>query len=317
MKKALKVTGKILLSIVILFAAALLICFVVNRILMKSEESLLEKPMGQLVEVDGHNMHVYTEGQGDHTLLFLSGSGTAAPALDFKSLYSQLSGEYKIAVVEKYGYGFSDVVDCDRDFEVILRQDREALEKAGVSGPYILCPHSMSGIEAILWAQEHPEEVEGIVGLDMALPRHYDELDLKSSLRFEKLAAFGREAGVVRFGYLDSALPEKLTKDEKKLYRAIGCKKACNVDVMNEGVAIPDACRLIDSRPKPDVPMLMFTSDGKETGCENWITAQYDYAEDLTSAKVIELNCGHYVHNFEYQRISGEIRTFTEGLQKN
>jgi hypothetical protein len=41
---------------------------------MKQEESLLKKPLGQMVEVDGHMMCVYEEGEGAHTLLFLSGS---------------------------------------------------------------------------------------------------------------------------------------------------------------------------------------------------------------------------------------------------
>jgi hypothetical protein len=56
--------------------------------MLASEEALIEKPIGQYVEVDGHKMNIYTEGEGSHTLLFLSGSGTAAPVLDFKSLYS-------------------------------------------------------------------------------------------------------------------------------------------------------------------------------------------------------------------------------------
>jgi pimeloyl-ACP methyl ester carboxylesterase len=145
--------------------------------MLASEEALIEKPIGQYVEVDGYKMNIYTEGEGKHTLLLLSGSGTAAPVLDFKSLYSLLSSDYKIVVIEKFGYGFSDVVDRERSFETILRQDREALTKAGIEGPYILCPHSMSGIEAIMWAQNYPDEVEAIVGLDMALPRAYDHWD--------------------------------------------------------------------------------------------------------------------------------------------
>ena len=48
-------------------------------------------PIGKLVEVNGHQMHVYSEGEGGETLVFLSGSGTAAPALDFKALYSRLA----------------------------------------------------------------------------------------------------------------------------------------------------------------------------------------------------------------------------------
>jgi len=43
-------------------------------------------PLGQLVEVDGKNMHVYTKGDGENTIVLLSGLGTAAPVLDFEPL---------------------------------------------------------------------------------------------------------------------------------------------------------------------------------------------------------------------------------------
>ena len=34
----------------------------------------------------------------------------------------------------------------------------------------------------------------------------------------------------------------------------------------------------------------------------------YEYASDLTDAKVIELDCGYYVHNFRQDQIAEEIR---------
>ena len=277
---------------------------------MKQEEPLLANPLGQMVEVDGHMMCVYEEGEGEHTLLFLSGSGTAAPILDFKSLYSLLKDNYHIVVIEKFGYGFSDVVDAERSFDTILSQDREALEKAGIEGPFVLCPHSMSGLESIMWAQDYPDEVEAIIGLDMVLPRTYDEFDFDGVFRFEKLAVLARELGIVRFYYSDSSLPAALSKEEKELYRAIACRKAVNVDVINEGLSITEAVREIDGKPKPDVPMLMFLSDGKEVKGTNWIENHYDYVSDLTDAKVVELGCGHYVHNFMQDRIAEDIKEF-------
>ena len=138
MKKALKTTGIIALGILILFVLILLIIYIRHRILMKKEEALLNMPLGEMIEVDGHNMCVYTEGKGSHTLVFLSGSGIPAPILDFKNLYTQLDEDYRIVVIEKFGYGFSDVVDEERSFDTILGQDREALTKAGIEGPYIL-----------------------------------------------------------------------------------------------------------------------------------------------------------------------------------
>ena len=90
----------------------------------------LLNPIGQFVEVDGKNMNVYIEGSGNKTIVFLSGGGTASPVLDFKSLYSLLSDSYKIVVVEKFGYGFSDdYPDRNRDIDTILDDTRTALSK--------------------------------------------------------------------------------------------------------------------------------------------------------------------------------------------
>ena len=123
MKKIARIIGKILLLLFIVLVFLIGGIFIYNKIMLASEEALIEKTIGQYVEVDGHKMNIYIEGEGKHTLLFLSGAGTAAPVLDFKSLYSLLSSDYKIVVIEKFGYGFSDVVDSERSFETILRQD--------------------------------------------------------------------------------------------------------------------------------------------------------------------------------------------------
>lgn len=315
MKKILKNVGKVLLVLLIVLIVFLSAVFIYNKIKMKKEEPLL-KPLGQIVEVDNHNMSIYTEGKGEKTLVFLSGSGTASPILDFKSFYSLLSDDYQIVVIEKFGYGSSDIVDDERSFNTILRQDREALSKVGITGPYILCPHSMSGLEAILWAQTYPDEVEAIVGLDMSLPRAYDHFDFDGIVTLQKLAVFARELGLTRFYYADAALPQALSKEEKEIYRAIGCKAAFNETVLKEGQAIPEACKTIDRMPKPDIPMLMFVSNGKETGIDNWIDIQKEYASDLSDAKVIELNCGHYVHNFKQEQICAEMKVFIEGLNE-
>ena len=154
-----------------------------------------------------------------------------------------------------------------------------------------------------------------VVGLDMVLPRTYDDFDFDSIYRFEKLAALARDLGLIRFYYSDGSLPSELSKEEKELYRAIACKIAVNVDIINEGQAITDAVREIDSKPKPDVPMIMFVSDGTEVKGTDWIEKHYEYASDLTNAKVIELGCGHYVHNFKQEQISEKMKEFIGNIK--
>ena len=120
MKRILGKSLKVMLIIFVAIVLLVIISFVRHKICSSNEKNLLT-PLGELVEVNGYNMSVYTEGSGDKTLVFMSGGGTCSPILDFKSLYSLLSNEYKIAVVEKFGYGFSDVVDENRDIEEELR----------------------------------------------------------------------------------------------------------------------------------------------------------------------------------------------------
>ena len=162
-----------------LLTAVLVIAAAGHHIALQAEEKRLVPP-GQLVEVDGRNIHVYCEGdcaQGP-ALVFLSGSGTVAPVYDFRPLYRLLSPHFPIAVVEKTGYGYSDISDVPRDVASMVDEVRRALAGADVPAPYVLLPHSMSGLEAICWAQTYPDEVAGIIGLDMAVPHSYDDFDL-------------------------------------------------------------------------------------------------------------------------------------------
>ncbi|MDE6107851.1 MAG: alpha/beta hydrolase, partial [Oscillospiraceae bacterium] len=88
----------------------LAVCGINHNLQLKREAQLLN-PMGMVVKVNGHTMHIYTEGEGDHAIVFLSGGGTCSPVLDFKSLYSRLTEDHLIVVVEKAGYGFSEDAD--------------------------------------------------------------------------------------------------------------------------------------------------------------------------------------------------------------
>ena len=317
MKKALKAIGKILLGILILSAVFLIGLTVYNQIMLKKNISLYETPLGQLVEVDGHNMSIYTEGEGEHTIVFMSGWGTSSPILDFKPLYSKLSDDYRIVVVEKFGYGFSDLVDGERDMDTILRQDREALEKCGIEAPYVLCPHSFSGYEATRWAQEYPDEVEAIVGLDMCTPHCMDVNKLKENETVKAfqlgLGKFIKATGIVRlFDYNESGT---LTKEESAIYKEIACHKNVNPTELNEGdtektIALNDER---NSAPLPTVPVMMYVSN--ETSNDEYRIGGMQAMVDASSdGKLIKLDCGHYVHHFESERISRDMKELIENL---
>ena len=314
MKKRIKSMLRVFLWIVAIIVILIWICFGYHRYKLRKEEKLRE-PLGQIIDINENNISIYVEGSGSKTLVFLSGGGTCSPILDFKSLYSLLSDEYRIVVIEKFGYGYSDIVDEDRNIQTILSETRLALHKAGIDGPYVLCPHSMSGIEALYWAQEYPDEIESIIGLDMAVPEYYE--NMKINLPLMKLGQYAADLGITRLiptlAESDAIKHGTLTNDEKNRYKAIFYNRTATVTMINEAKSAKDNARIVAQNGVPQVPMLLFISDGTGgTGFdkETWRRIQEKYISEVKAGKYIELDCPHYVHDYEYGRISEEIKRF-------
>lgn len=309
-----KKVKKILLIFLVIVAVFLLFTFVRHRIMLKHEEDLV-KPVGQMIDVDGHKMCVYTEGEGDKTLVFMSGSGTITPILDFKSIYPQLTDKYRIVVVEKFGYGYSEHVDKPRDVDSLLADTRTALVGAGLEPPYVLCPHSLSGIEALYWAQTYPDEVEAIIGLDMAVPEYYNYTpDGTLAVPYYRLLHGLLDLGIGRYLPDSTFLPtgDFLTEEERRTWVALGNRNYANIDTAREANMAKDNAAVVASGDKPEVPMLMFVATGKG---DKWMEVSYRFAENMPNIKTIELDCDHYIFHYEADKMTEEIGLFLDDLE--
>ena len=148
MKKWLKRLGKTvifgLLAIVVLMGSGAIYESVSSRQDLKSYT-----PSGKLYNVNGQRMHLYTAGQGDVTVVFASGWGTANPYVDFYPLYDKLTPHVKIAVYDRFGYGYSDTTDKKRDIDTITDEIHEVLRVSGQKPPYVFVGHSLGSLETI------------------------------------------------------------------------------------------------------------------------------------------------------------------------
>lgn len=190
-KKVMFIMGIILA----ILATFMLIGFVVNSVLSKGE---LEKiaPYGQMVQINGEKMHVYSMGDGEETIVLLPGLGVALPSADFGPLMRDLSKKYTVVTVEYFGVGFSDQTNIPRTNENYINEIRTALEKAGFAPPYILMPHSASGIHSEYYANRYPDEIKGIIMLDTTSTA---EEELKSAPSFiYSIAKFQQAIGMTR-----------------------------------------------------------------------------------------------------------------------
>jgi pimeloyl-ACP methyl ester carboxylesterase len=309
-----KIVKWIALSLVA-FVAILLAGSYLNHRRQLPQEIAAYPPPGQLVEVNGHRLHVYAEGSGEPTLVFMSGSGTTAPTLDFRGLYRRLSDDYRVVVVERAGYGWSDDTDAPRDIDTVLAETRLALQAAGESQPYVLLPHSLSGLEAIHWANSYPDEVAAIVGLDPSVPAVYAEIPPPRFIL--RLAAFTARSGLLRLVpavcHGSPAVSEgHLTAEETAAYCAMIYRRTWSANMLAETEITQANARQVAAAGIPDTPIYLFISNGADLPVPNWVELLISYAEEAPNGRYQLLDVSHYVHNLAADTIAAEIKAFIE-----
>lgn len=320
MKIIFKKIGKVLLALLCLLLLFMLVVFIFHRIMLNKEKELISEPLGEMIEVDGGQMCIYTEGSGKHTIVFMSGYGTPSPILDFRPVYDRLTDDFRIVVVEKFGYGFSDETDDSRDIDMMLSQTRKALAGAGIEGSVILCPHSASGLEALRWAQKYPEEIEGIVALDMAIPGYHEESGY--SIFEDRAAAFAANSGLLRlisgtFPYACNS--DYLTDEEKAQYKAIMYARRGSATMIHEAEWCQRNVETIANDDAPTVPMLFFVSRPMgevmfPSNPQKYLDLSRSYTDNR--AEYIETDLGHYFFLEDPEYTASEIRRFAGELSE-
>ena len=288
----------------------LLASFIYHRLDLQREKTSLN-PMGQMVSVNGHDMSVFVKGNGPQTLVFLSGAGTASPILDFKDLYDGLSKQYKIVVVERSGYGYSEGTSKSRDVSEVLSETRQAIAKVHVSGPYIILSHSMASLETLLWQEKYPSEIKAIIGLDWALPESYYQIKMHPQML--SMARWGSQLGLLR--YLPSRLympNENLSSSDRRLYQRIAYRQILSQAMLNESLSVKENAKKVDAKINSQIPTLLLVSNGEGTSFsqEEWRHYATRFAKDQENIELTFYDAPHYLYHYHTKEVVAKIEDF-------
>ena len=273
---------------------------------------------GKMVKVNDTYMHVYrvpkrlayTKG----TIVFLAGFGTECPTYDFKPLWHLLEGKFSMAVVERPGYGWSGETRCPRDIDTVVEETREALRQADISGPFIPAGHSISGLDALYWAQKYPGEISAIIGLDMVVPKAYESLEvphfltagvkLAHLLRRPVAKAMVKSHPAVKNNILDKKQQEEMFK--------ITLNQLLSKNMIDEIGFVKQNADKVGAGECPSLPVLCFLSNDKRSlkRIPSWGKIHRDYFAVNSQVEFIDLPCGHYVHREEPELIAKRIMEF-------
>lgn len=280
--------------------------------------------LGDLVTVDGKQMSVYVKGEGENTIVLLPGLGRAAPILDFMPLTERLAEHNRVVVVEPFGYGWSDVTNKERTVENTVEELRSALQAEGIQGPYVLMPHSISGLDAIYYANTYPNEVKAVIGIDCTLPSmdEYfgEELPEKMPLALGTLS----QMGIMR--WLNLIAPDNFVSDNTcKLYseenlamqRCIASWKGQNRDVIDQLNHIASNEKATEGMSFPkNLPLLFFTQDGTyqtpRSDGKDSVSFFNTYVTNEACQKVVALKGQHYLHWSCAEKMAEETTKFLQ-----
>ena len=295
------------LSFILLFLAA---TFIFHRISLEKEQASLTL-MGQQVLVDGHQINVYVEGNGPETIVVLSGAGIASPILDFKEVSESLSKRYKVVIVERAGYGYSDDSNHSRDVMEVLSETRQALSQANVKGPFIILSHSMASLESLAWQEKYPDEVKALIGLDWALPSSYE--DLKDNQALLTVAYWSSKIGLLRYFpesfYIKNST---LTENERKQYKILAYKQLMSQAMLNESRLVKKNANKVPSNINPKIPALLLVSNGEGTSFSQseWQHFAEEFVSDQPNVKVIYMDVPHDLYHYQNHEVVSRIENF-------
>ena len=299
----------ILCGFLILFLGA---TFMYHQVSLRQERKLLT-PIGKQVTVNGHQMNVSITGEGPETIVLLSGAGIASPILDFKNLSDLLSKKYKVVVVERAGYGFSEDSDRSRDVMEVLSETRQALAQAHVSGPYVIISHSMASLESLAWQEKYPNEVKALIGLDWALPASYE--NLKDNQALLTVAYWSSKIGLLRY------FPESfyiknptLTETERQQYKLLAYKQLISQAMLHESRLAKENAKKVPSSINPKIPALLLVSNGEGTtfSQSEWQRYAERFASDQSNVRVVYMDAPHDLYHYQSDAIVSHIKEFLE-----
>ena len=215
---------------------------------------------GQLVDVGGRSLHLRCTGSGSPTVLLQPGAG--AMSSDLAWITPAVAQDTRVCVYDRAGRGWSDPADAPQDAARIATDLHTLLQRAGVTGPYVLAGHSFGGLYSLTFAHRYPEEVAGMVLIDSTAPASAasvsasptDETDSSGLLaRASALLSVSGRVGVARL-YAQASFGEMPApaRDELRATTSTAENLRSTIDeYVQAGASTRQAAGLVDFGSKP------------------------------------------------------------------
>jgi pimeloyl-ACP methyl ester carboxylesterase len=124
------------------------------------------------IDVGGRSLDVFCIGKGSPTVVFENGYGANKEYWD--SVFLEVVKFTRACMYDRANLGKSDPAPKPRTSQDMVDDLHTMLTKAQIPGPYLFVGHSMGAFNVLIYANQYPQDVAGIVLVD---PSHPDQFD--------------------------------------------------------------------------------------------------------------------------------------------
>ena len=287
--------------------------------------SKIGEPVGKLIDVNGHKIHVHSKGEGGPTVWLEN--GWAAVSIGWEPFHSMLAQHIRVCAYDRAGIGWSEPNGIDRSAQAEANEFAELLDAMGETDPIILVAWSGGGPVAQIFAADHPERVAGLVLID-AIPPAYHPWVIKtfpnrfwqeSQTHLEDIRSRAEKAakGELKFDDIHSWFTQSILDEYGELYKKI---------ILNnphywwtyywENQFIITSGRQVESKVTPtDMPLKVLIASQlpedrsvyRQSQARMWQTMQQGQAALSTKGEALWIDAGHAIFREKPQAVINAV----------
>ncbi len=173
---------------------------VINHAIASLLETKIQTPPGELIDLGGYKVHLYSQGTGSPTVIIDHSLG----GIEGYFLLEEIAKLTRVCIYDRPGYGWSDPSPKPRCSIEIVKELNLLLTKADIQPPYILVGNSFGSYNVRLYAKLFSEQVIGMVLTDALYERDMINMPpILTALKFFFMSGFivsiiGSSLGIIR-----------------------------------------------------------------------------------------------------------------------
>ncbi len=123
------------------------------------------------IDVGGYELYYVSFGEGSPTVIMDSALGDCGSSSSWRGIQKKIAEQTRVLCYDRAGMCKSDLpLKTPRTTQDMVKDLHTLLVKTNIAGPYVYVAHSISGLNARLFANQYPKDVVGMVLVDVSHP---------------------------------------------------------------------------------------------------------------------------------------------------